>query len=310
MATHRALSMRLAYRPPYDWEAMLAFLAARAVEGVELVENGRYVRTLSLEGAAGSVEVAPGRDCLRATIRVEHPRARLAVPGRLRRLFDLDADVAAIGAHLERDAALAPCIARRPGLRVPGAWDGFELAVRAVLGQQVSVAAARRLAGTLAAVAGGRVASAVTGHERLTRTFPTPAQVAAADLPALRMPRARVRALEALARAALADERLLEPAGAPDAARERLRAVPGVGAWTAEYWALRALRDGDAFPAGDVGLRRSPAVANGAPLSPRALLARAEAWRPWRAYAAQHLWTADADRRRTRGGTGRSAEGR
>jgi len=296
-----AVTLRLGYRAPYDWGAMLSFLAARAIDGVELIEKNRYLRTLSMDGSAGSVEVTPGRDCLLATIRVSHVRVLLSVVARLRRLFDLDANVAAIGAHLKSDAGLAPLVARRPGLRTPGAWDGFELAVRAVLGQQVTVTAARRLGGRLAALAGMRAPLDVTGHERLTRMFPTPAGVAAADLSGFGMPRGRIRALQALARAAAADTKLLEPGGSRDGVLERLRALPGFGPWTAEYWALRALRDSDAFPAGDVALLRSPAVAHGARLSPKALLERAEAWRPWRAYAAQHLWTAEADRRSAHG---------
>ncbi|HUI24625.1 MAG TPA: AlkA N-terminal domain-containing protein, partial [Candidatus Kryptonia bacterium] len=227
--------------------------------------------------------------------------ALLSIVARLRRLFDLDADVEAIGAHLKSDDGLAPLIARRPGLRAPGAWDGFELAVRAVLGQQITVAAARRLAGKLVVLAGASATPDVTGHEQLTRIFPTPAQLAATDLSGLGMPRARSQALQALARAAAADSKLLEPAGTCESVVERLLGLPGFGPWTAQYWALRALRDSDAFPAGDVALLRSPAVANGTRLSPKALLERAEAWRPWRAYAAQHLWTANADARSING---------
>ncbi len=293
-----AVTLRLGYRAPYDWEAMLSFLAARAIDGVELVDGDRYYRTLAVGDALGSIEVAAGRDCLHATIRVSHVRALLAIVARLRRLFDLDANVEAIGAHLRRDGGLAPLLARRPGLRTPGAWDEFELAVRAVLGQQITVAAARRLAGKLAAGAGTRVTADVTGHEQLTLFFPTPAELAATDLSWLGMPEARIHALQALARAVVADPALLHPTGAYDGTIERLRALPGFGAWTVQYWALRALKDTDAFPEGDVALLRSPAVANGTPLSRKALLARAETWRPWRAYAAQHLWTAEADSRR------------
>jgi AraC family transcriptional regulator, regulatory protein of adaptative response / DNA-3-methyladenine glycosylase II len=296
-----AVTLRLGYRPPYDWDAILAFLDARAIDGVELVDNDRYHRTVEIDDVAGSVEVAPSRNCLLATIRLSHVRGLLAIVARLRRLFDLDADVTAIGEHLKSDAGLAPLIARRPGLRAPGAWDGFELAVRAILGQQITVIAARRLGGRLATRVGTPVASDVTGHDRLTRLFPTPDQVVATDLSDVGMPRARIRALYALAGAAVADSKLLEPSGTYDDVIERLLALPGFGPWTAQYWALRALRDSDAFPAGDVALLRNPVVANGARLSPRALLERAEAWRPWRAYAAQHLWTAAGERRNSHG---------
>jgi AraC family transcriptional regulator of adaptative response / DNA-3-methyladenine glycosylase II len=296
-----ALTLRLAYRPPYDWEAMLSFLAARAVAGIEVVENNRYQRTISIDEALGSVEVAPGRNCLVATIRLSHVRRLLAIVARLRRLFDLDANVEAIDDHLRSDAGLAPLIARRPGLRTPGAWDGFELAVRAILGQQITVSAARGLTGKLVLMAGRCVQADVTGHERLTHVFPTPAELAGADLPRLGMPHTRLRALQALARAVAADPGLLEPAHVHGDAIDRLVKLPGFGPWTAQYWGLRVLRDSDAFPAADVGLLRSPVVANGARLSPQALLERAEAWRPWRAYAAQHLWTAEVDRRNCNG---------
>jgi AraC family transcriptional regulator, regulatory protein of adaptative response / DNA-3-methyladenine glycosylase II len=296
-----AVRLRLGYRPPYDWDSMLRFLAARAIDGVELVANDRYCRTIAIDNALGSVEVAPGRNCLVATIRISHVRILLTIVGRLRRLFDLDADVEAIGAHLSCDERLAPLIARRPGLRTPGAWDGFELAVRAILGQQITVTAARRLAGKLVALAGTKVAAEVTGHEPLTHAFPTAVQLKAADLSRFGMPRARIQALHALTQAVAADPKLLESRGTNDNVVERLLALPGFGPWTAQYWALRALRDSDAFPAGDVALLRSPAVANGARLSPQALLERAEGWRPWRAYAAQHLWAADSDRKTLNG---------
>jgi AraC family transcriptional regulator of adaptative response / DNA-3-methyladenine glycosylase II len=289
------VTLRLGYRPPYDWDQMIAFLGARAIPGVELVSADRYARTIELDGRVGTVEVAPGRAHLVATITFPEVRALLSIVARLRRLFDLDADVETIGAHLASDRGLAPLIAKRPGLRTPGAWDGFELAVRAVLGQQVTIGAARRLAAALVARAGAAVPSA-TGDARLTRTFPTPAHMAAADLSSLPMPRARIAALVALARAAVADPRLFEPVGTSGEAVTRLLKLPGFGAWTAQYWALRALRDSDAFPAADVGLLRSAIVAcDGKRPTPGALLARAERWRPWRAYAAQHLWASNDD---------------
>ncbi|HEY1614702.1 MAG TPA: AlkA N-terminal domain-containing protein [Rhizomicrobium sp.] len=293
-----SVTLRLGYRPPYDWDAMLAFLAGRAIAGVELVEGDRYRRTIAIDGAVGSVEVAPGDNYLVATIRLPQVGGLLSVVARLRRLFDLDADVEAIGAHLAGDLALAPLIARRPGLRSPGAWDPFELAIRAVLGQQITVTGARTLAGRLVHLAGTPIAPDTSGHPALTHVFPTPSQVAAADFTGFGMPQARIATLQALAHAAAADEELFESHGAPDAVIARLLGLPGFGAWTVQYWALRALRDSDAFPAGDVGLQRSPAVASeGARLSAKSLLERAEAWRPWRAYAAQHLWTAEGDQR-------------
>ena len=297
------VTLKLGYRAPYDWDAILAFLAARAIDGVEHVGDKGYARTIEIDGARGSILVAPGKNCLVATIRLPQVRALLSVVGRLRRLFDLDADVQAIGAHLSGDAGLAPLIALRPGLRTPGAWCSFELAIRAILGQQITVVGARRLAGRLTALAGTRIAPALTGDEHLTHIFPDAARVAAADLSTLGMPRARIAALQTLARAAAADPALFELAGSYDDTVARLLALPGFGPWTAQYWALRALRDSDAFPAADVALLRSPAVAaDGKRPSPAALLERAEAWRPWRAYAAQHLWTADGDVRKAANG--------
>jgi AraC family transcriptional regulator of adaptative response / DNA-3-methyladenine glycosylase II len=290
------VTLKLGYRAPYDWDAILAFLGARAIEGVELVAGDRYMRTIEIGGAFGSVEVAPARNHLVATIRFPNVKALLAIVARLRRLFDLDADVASIAAHLSGDAGLAPLVSKRPGLRTPGAWDGFELACRAIFGQQITVGGARRLAGQLVARAGISVAPDVTGDVRLDRIFPSPARVVAADLSTMPMPKARIAALTALAKAASDDPKLLDPTGTFDEALERLLALPGFGPWTAQYWALRALRDSDAFPAADVALLRHPAVAaEGNRPTPKALLARAEAWRPWRAYAAQHLWTSDAE---------------
>jgi AraC family transcriptional regulator of adaptative response / DNA-3-methyladenine glycosylase II len=234
----------------------------------------------------------PERRALAVTIRFPEVRALPALVARVKRLFDVGADVDAIGRQLAADPTLARLIARRPGLRVPGAWDGFELAVRAVLGQQVTVGAARRLAGKLVAECGAR---AVNGDgEGLCRVFPDPRQLAAASLDALGMPSARKATLKALADAATKNTCLFEPAAALDDAIERLRAIPGIGDWTAHYIALRALRETDAFPAADAGLLRAASVVAEA-ATPKALLARAETWRPWRAYAAQHLWAADAD---------------
>ena len=304
-----AITLKLRYVPPYDWEAMIAFLAARAIEGVELVEPGRYRRTIGLDGAHGTIEVVPEirRDALAVTIRFPEVRALPSIVARVRRVFDLAADVAAINAHLAQDPQLAGLVAVRPGLRVPGAWDGFELAIRAELGQQVTVAAARRLAEKLAAIHGTSLPSAlVEAGGGLTTVFPAPAQVASADLGVLGMPRARAATLSALGRAVEADAQLFARASHLDAAIGRLRALPGIGDWTAQYVAMRAMREPDAFPASDVGLLRAMAVRGLRP-TPLALAKRAERWRPWRAYAAQHLWTADAEARVVRSTEGQVA---
>ena len=248
------------------------------------------------DGLTGTVEIShlPEQASLNATIRFPSVRALPAIVGRIRRVFDLGADVAAIGAHLAQDPLLAPLIAERPGLRAPGGWDGFELAVRAVLGQQVTVEAGRKLGSRLTQICGTALPAAQRSRPSLRLAFPTAAQVAAADLSALGMPNARKEALVALAQAALQDAALFQPQGTVEETVARLRAIRGIGDWTAHYIALRAVRETDAFPASDVGLLRGAAIGAGARPSPAVLQDRAETWRPWRAYAAQHLWAADA----------------
>jgi len=290
-----AVSLNLAYRPPYDWEAMVAFLAARAIAGVEVVGARRYARTLAVDGARGLVTVEPGAgDFLRITARLPNLQALPAVIARVRRVFDLAADPGVIGAHLSEDPRLAPLIAARPGLRAPGAWDGFELAVRAVLGQQITVGAARNLAGKLTEAFGERLDDPAAAALGLTHVFPEPGRLVGRDIAALGMPRARGEAVERLAQAACGDPRLFDAQRSLDEAVRRLRALPGIGEWTAQYIALRALREPDAFPPTDVGLMRALAEADGRRPTAAQLLERAERWRPWRAYAAQHLWASDA----------------
>lgn len=275
---------------------MLDYLRARAVDGVEEVQGDVYRRTVSSEGDLGIIQVGHEPSCDNVIVWVRFPNVR-ALPtllSRVRRVFDIDADIETITAHLSRDPFLAPLLSRRPGLRAPGAWDAFELSVRAILGQQVSVAAARRLASRLAALAGERLPKA--SDATLTHAFPTPKQVAATDLTALGMPAARRAALRGMADAALADPDLFGRFATIEDAIARLRAIPGIGEWTAQYIALRALREPDAFPESDVGLLRSAGVRSGARSAPADLVRRAERWRPWRAYAAQHLWVVDAER--------------
>ena len=269
---------------------MLAFLAARAIPGVEAVTAGVYRRTIACGRGHGVVTVrpAPGSAHLVATIHVTEVAHLASAVTRLRRLFDLDADVQTIGEHLAGDPRLAPLVAARPGLRVPGAWDAFELAVRAILGQQVSVAAATTLAGRLVAAHGVPLATPVA-DDALRFVFPEPAVLAAADLTAIGLTRARARALAAFAAAVAREPDILSTAPSLDAAVERLTALEGVGDWTAHYIAMRALREPDAFPAADLGLRRALATETGRP-NTRAVLAAAERWRPWRAYAVLHLW--------------------
>lgn len=290
MKSGRAL--RLSFVPPYNWPAMMAFLAPRAIPGVEAVGPECYRRTISLDGVRGTVEVrpAPRASCLLATIRTSRATAPAPIVNRLRRLFDVDADIGAIEKHLGRDRRLAACIAAQPGLRVPGAWDGFELAVRAILGQQVSVAAATTLAGRLVAAYGEAVGTLGDPEEGgLHLVFPRPEALAGANLASIGLPRARAAAISALAATVLAEQNLFERSDGLEAAVQRLRRVRGVGEWTAQYIAMRALHHPDAFPAADLGVLR----AMGAPaarVTPTRASDIARAWRPWRAYAVMHLW--------------------
>ncbi|GIG36848.1 AlkA N-terminal domain-containing protein [Cellulomonas pakistanensis] len=314
------LDLALPVRQPFDARGVLGFLAARAVAGVEVADLPdagplRYARTLALPHGPGAVEMVATADragAWRLALRLE--LASLADVGtavaRVRRLLDLDADPAAVDAALSADPALAPLVAATPGTRVPGTVDPAELVVRAIVGQQISVAAARGHLGRLAAVAGSPVASSIAGLERL---FPTPAQVLAAVPPPvagadpdparpLRLPGRQVGAVLAAA-AALADGTLPAHVGAdPRRLRDGLVALPGVGPWTAAYVAMRVLGDPDAWLAGDValvaGARAAGALDPDLPRAAahRALAARAEAWAPWRSYAAMHLWRAAAAR--------------
>ena len=286
---HR-IRLKLPYKPPYDWPVMLDYLRARAIDGVEEVEGETYRRTFEV----GIVEVRPGGDGhLAAAIEVSEVSGMAAVVARLRRLFDLDADVELIGEHLRRDACMADCFAKRPGLRVPGAWDGFETAVRAILGQQITVVAARKLAGKLVKRFGEPLPKQF--HRPMVR-FPRPGVLARADIASLGMPHARARAIASLAATVVSDPNLLSPVGDLDESLRRLKSLPGIGEWTAQYIAMRVLREPDAFPASDVGLLRAMTNGDKRP-SPDELLERAATWRPWRAYAAQHLWMSDTDAR-------------
>ena len=281
--------MRLAYQPPYDWAAMLGFLSARAITGLETVVAGVYRRSISVAGRHGWVSVEPGAgDWLEVTVDFPEPAAMPEIERRLRRMFDLDAVPEVINAQLSQDPLMAQLVAARPGLRVPGAWDGLELAIRAVLGQQITVVAAIRLAGKLVAQYGQTLQ---TPHAGITHLVPTPEVLAAADLAALGMPKARGRTLSGVAQALLDDPQLFEPKASLQDGVARLVALPGIGEWTAQYIAMRQLREADAFAPGDIGLINALAALEGGPVSARQLLARAEAWRPLRAYAAQHLWT-------------------
>lgn len=284
------LSLRLAARRPFDGPGLLRWLAARAVLGLEEAGEGSYRRALRLPNGLGVVELEPSDDHVRAVFKLDDLADLAAAVHRCRKLLDLDADPLGHAAVLSEDDVLAPLVAANPGLRVPGTVDGAESAVRAVLGQQVSVAAARTAAGRIVAAYG---VSLERPEGTITHAFPPPETLAEASFDEIGLPRSRRETLHELA-GLLASGALALDGGADrlDAER-RLLEIKGIGPWTAAYVALRALEDPDAFPAGDLGLRRAAATL-GLPDDAKGLEARSERWRPWRAYAAHYLWAAGA----------------
>lgn len=307
------LRLRLTYRPPFAWHEMLEYLSRRAVPGVEFVDPDRtlYARTVAFGEHAGWVQVerSTSGNWLDVTMPASLSEISWPVLTRLRALFDLDANPANIDAHLRADPLLDPSVKRYPGLRVPGTWETFELAVRAVLGQQISVAGASTMAARLAAKFGEPIE---TPFDYLTRLAPT-AQVLAATEPeqiaTIGLPRARAATLRDLAAAAESGELTFGPTATVEDIVATMSKIRGIGEWTAQYVAMRALRFPDAFPAADLGVRKALASA-GKPLpNEKHVIARAAAWRPWRAYATLHLWQtlhdADTMSRESRTGKGR-----
>ncbi len=283
-----SITVRLAARRPFDHAGLLGFLATRAVPGIEAVDDAGYSRSLALPHGLAVLTLTPGPHGVTGTFRLDDLRDLTAAVARTRRLLDLDADPVAVDRSLARDPVLRPLVRRRPGLRVPGHPDGFELLVRAVVGQQVSVAGARTVVARLVERA-GKPLDAPAGA--VTHVFPTAAALATLDPTDLPMPRTRAATLRGVA-AAVADGALtIDPGADREALRRRLVARPGIGPWTAEYVLMRAVGDPDAFLASDLGVRRA-LEAHGLDGRPRAAAARAEAWRPWRAYANVHLWAA------------------
>ncbi len=279
---------RLPFQAPFDGGALLAWLAARAVPGVEEVDGERYRRSLRLPHGPGVVELAMGADCVSGRLWLEDERDVTPAEQLCRRLLDLDADPLVVAERLGSDALLGPLVSAAPGLRVPGSVDGAELAVRAVLGQQISVAAARTGAGRLVAEHGEALPRP---RGAVTSLFPASAVLAALDAARPPMPRARAVALIGLCRALADGDLRLDPGADRAEARRRLLALRGVGPWTAGYVAMRALGDPDVFLAEDLGVRHALRRLGG-PDDLRAARALAVAWAPWRSYASQHLWQA------------------
>jgi AraC family transcriptional regulator of adaptative response / DNA-3-methyladenine glycosylase II len=277
---------RVAYRPPFDWRWLLAYLGERAIPGVEEVVSGAYRRTLEHEGRHGVVEVRHDERAraLEVRLRFAHPLSLLQIVSRVRDMFDLSTDVSVVADHLGRDPLLAPLVRRYPAPRVPGAWDGFELAVGAILAREPAATGAS-LAGRIASEHGEPLSFADSGG--LSALFPSARVLADARLAGI--PPASAESIRALARAVNSGDVVLEPGESIGS----LPDIPGIGEEIAEYVAMRALREPDAFPAGDLLLRR--AAGRHEVLAAAALRERSERWRPWRAYAAVYLWRSTAD---------------
>jgi AraC family transcriptional regulator of adaptative response / DNA-3-methyladenine glycosylase II len=284
------IRLKLRYRPPFDWGAVAEFMKARLYPMVETYVEGIYRRSLLVDGQIGLVAVGQGEgDWLDVQVKLQDLSMLPKVIARVREVFDLAADPEVIGAHLGQDPALQDLVKRRPGLRVPGAFDPFEIGIRAILGQQITVSAAIKLGGSLVSHLGAALPAEWAQESGVSRLFPTAQSILGSPLDFLGMPQARVRCLKAYCEAYLAEDDFF--GGDTQLVLARLQRVKGIGPWTASYIALRALRDPDAFPAEDVALARGLAQPGGERPTRDALEQRSQVWRPWRAYAAQHIWT-------------------
>jgi AraC family transcriptional regulator of adaptative response / DNA-3-methyladenine glycosylase II len=286
---HNQYVFHLRFRPPYNWKGILVFLAARATPGVEVVEQDTYLRSISVNGIAGyfAVSLDQEHNSLTARIQFPDPRSLFFIVDHIRAMFDLNADWTVITRVLKTDPTLAPLLASAPGLRVPGCWNGFELVTRAILGQQITVRGATTLAGRIVRAFG----QPFVGPANLTHLFPQPETLADADLSNIGLPTARRKTIHALARAVCDGRIRFEGIVQSETFLEQLTEIPGIGKWTAQYVAMRALGEPDAFPAGDVALLSALNLKKPADLEPRSA-----AWRPWRAYATMYLWSAPHER--------------
>ena len=286
-----AFSVQLPYRTPFDWNRLLAFFSARATPGVEKVHAGRYLRTIAIADACGIVDVHDAGDHLSLSLHGIGTSSLFPIVQRARSMFDLDASTDDISRVLSGDAVLKKLLKKHAGVRMPGAWDGFELTVRAILGQQVSVSAATTLAGRIADRYGERIDVPVEGLQQApNRLFPEPQILARANLENLGIIGSRAQTIRSMARGVVDGTLSFDAAQASDSFCASLKAIKGIGDWTAEYVAMRALKNPDAFPASDLGLLRAFDVPGDERMKASELATRAEAWRPWRAYAALLLW--------------------
>jgi AraC family transcriptional regulator, regulatory protein of adaptative response / DNA-3-methyladenine glycosylase II len=282
-------TLTLSFRPPFHWRHMLGFFELRAIPGVEVVAGGTYSRTIRINETSGVISVAHSEqeDALLLTVALSDSRDLMSIVERVRRMFDLDANMAAIHDVLAADPELERSVAKQPGLRLPGAWDPFEAAIRAVVGQQVSVKGACTIIGRIAAKVGPRFES--EEHPELTRFFPTAHEFKACDLGGIGMPEMRTRTVQALAEEVAAERLSFVVKGSLSDFIKQLTRIPGIGDWTAQYIAMRAMGEPDAFPAGDLGIVKALQKGD-KPLTLEQIPERAEKWRPWRAYAAMYLW--------------------
>ena len=289
-----ALSVKLPYRRPFDWRSLRDFFAARAIPGVETVAGDRYLRTVCIEGIAGVIELRHEADNVILALHGIQTSSIFPIVQRCREILDLDAPTGDIAAVLSRDANLKPKLRKHPGVRVPGAWDGFELTIRAILGQQVSVKAATTLSGRIARTYGEPVQTDpnVSG---LTHLFPRPERLVRARFNNIGLTRSRAETIRAVAKAVVDGSLHFDASQVPKDFRQSMLAIRGIGDWTAEYVAMRALKNPDAFPASDLGLLRAFAEPGQARMKPARLEELSQGWRPWRAYAALLLWSSGPD---------------
>lgn len=274
------LVLQLPFRPPLDWPWLLSYLDGRQISGVEAIGENRYCRSIRIGTNTGFLTVTPSRKKthLELTIQIDNTVGLMAVVQRVRRIFDLGADPLIIHRHLQKDPALAPVIQAFPGIRVPGGWDGFETAVRTIIGQQVSIKGANTIMGRLVERCGTKLdAQLIPG---ITHIFPTPQEIVNADLSGIGMPGKRAATIVVLAKKVASGEIVFDGPVHPETVKRQLMELPGIGAWTAEYIGMRVLREPDAFPGSDLALKRRVAELGSDP----------ENWRPWRSYAAVYLW--------------------
>ncbi|HMJ05670.1 MAG TPA: AlkA N-terminal domain-containing protein [Chthoniobacterales bacterium] len=285
-------TLQLSYRPPYDWEEMLKFLGARMIRDVEFVTAESYARTVRLGSRTGWIKVSHAPDKRALLVEFTHTLSPVlpALLGRLRNLFDLTARPDLIAAHLLKDKLLRKSVTKNPGLRVPGAFDGFEMAIRAILGQQITVKAATTIAGRVAAAFGEKIATPFPELSRLSPLAAAIAKASVGDIAKLGIVSARAASIIALARAFRAGALKLDAGSNPEAAIAQLVTLPGIGQWTAHYIAMRASRWPDAFPKEDIAIRKSLGGVSG-----KRAEEMSQAWRPWRSYAVVHLWKNAAD---------------